>query len=154
MSEDQPADFNPAYWPWGQDADKPRFLHTMLRVKDADASIRFYTEGLGMNVLDRFDFDHGRFSLVYLAFDGYDAGGALELTYNWDQAEPYELGKGYGHVSIGVPDIHAAVARLEAVGAEIPTRPKTMVAGAPHLAFAKDPDGYLVELIQTNRTMA
>lgn len=153
MSDEATEDFNPAYWPWGQQADAPRFLHTMLRVRDADASIRFYTEGLGMKMLDRFDFESNRFSLVYLAFDGYDGGGALELTYNWDQAEPYALGAGYGHVSIGVPDIRAAVARLEGVGAEITTPPKKMVAGAPYLAFAKDPDGYLVELIQTNRNI-
>lgn len=151
MSDGQGSDFIPAYWPWGTAAQAPRFLHTMLRVRDADASIHFYTEGLGMKVLDRFDFEHGRFSLVYLAFDGYDGGGALELTYNWDQAEPYELGAGYGHISIGVPDIAAAVDRLEKAGAEITTPPKKMVPGAPHLAFAKDPDGYMVELIQTNR---
>lgn len=144
-------EFNPGYWPWGTDADRPRYLHTMLRVRDADASIRFYTQGLGMKLLDRFDFDAGRFSLVYLAFDGYDGGGALELTYNWDQAEPYDLGSGYGHVSIGVPDIEAAVAQLERIGAPITTRPKKMVPGAPHLAFVTDPDGYAIELIQTNR---
>lgn len=144
-------DFDPAYWSWGTESKGPRFLHAMIRVKDADASIAFYTQGLGMKVLDRYDFEGGRFSLIYLAFDGYDGGGALELTYNWDQPEPYSHGSGYGHIAIGVPDIHVAVAGLEAIGAEIPTRPKQMVAGAPFIAFAKDPDGYQIELIQTNR---
>lgn len=152
MSQDTTIEeFNPAFWPWGKDADAPRFLHTMIRVKDADASIRFYTEGLGMKMLDRYDFEGGRFSLIYLAFDGYEGGGALELTYNWDQPEPYSHGSGYGHVAIGVPDIHVAVEKLESIGAEIPTRPKKMVPGSPHIAFAKDPDGYQIELIQTNR---
>jgi lactoylglutathione lyase len=152
MQEEAAAeDFNPAFWPWGKDAKQPRFLHTMIRVRDADASVRFYTEGLGMQLLDRFDFEGGRFSLIYLAFDGYEGGGALELTYNWDQAEPYSHGAGYGHVAIGVPDIETAVIRLEAVGAEISTRPKKMIPGSPFIAFAKDPDGYQVELIQTNR---
>lgn len=144
-------EFDPAYWSWGKESTAPRFLHTMIRVKDADASIRFYTEGLGMKVLDRYDFESGRFSLIYLAFDGYEGGGALELTYNWDQPEPYSHGSGYGHIAIGVPDINVAVAELEAIGAAIPTRPKQMVAGSPYIAFAEDPDGYKIELIQTNR---
>jgi lactoylglutathione lyase len=144
-------DYNPAFWPWGKDAQQPRFLHSMIRVRDPEASVRFYSEGLGMKLLDRFDFEGGRFSLLYLAFDGYEGGGALELTYNWDQAEPYSHGSGFGHVAIGVPDIGVAVAKLEAVGAEISTRPKKMIPGSPHIAFARDPDGYQVELIQTNR---
>jgi lactoylglutathione lyase len=143
--------FNPAYWPWGTAATAPRFLHTMIRVRDVDASIRFYVEGLGMKLLDRYDFDSGRFSLVYLAFDGYEGGGAMELTYNWDVKERYSHGSGYGHIAIGVPDIESAVARLEAVGAQVTVRPKKMVAGAPHLAMLKDPDGYTIELIQTRR---
>jgi lactoylglutathione lyase len=151
MEKNMEADFNPAMWQWGTEAKSPRFLHAMIRVKDLEKSIRFYVDGLGMKVLDRFDIAPSRFSLVYLAFEDYTAGGALALTYNWDQAEPYSHGSGYGHISIGAPDIFAAVARLEAAGAEIPTRPKKMVSGAPHLAFAKDPDGYLIELIQTNR---
>jgi lactoylglutathione lyase len=152
MQEEAPTeDFNPAFWPWGKDAEQPRFLHTMIRVKDADASVRFYAEGLGLKLLDRFDFEGGRFSLIYLAFDGYEGGGALELTYNWDQTEPYSHGAGYGHIAIGVPDIEAAVARLKATGAEISTPPKKMIPGSPFIAFAKDPDGYQVELIQTNR---
>ena len=146
-----PDDFNPAYWPWGTSADGPRFLHTMIRVRDADASIRFYVDGLGMKLLDRYDFEAGRFSLIYLAFDGYDGGGALELTYNWDAEEDYSHGTGYGHIAIGVPNVHAAVEALSAMGAEIPVPPKKMVAGAPYMAFAKDPDGYMVELIQTRR---
>ena len=78
------SNFIPAYWKWGTNAEKPRFLHTMFRVKNVEASLRFYCEGLGMKVMDRHDFEAGRFSLIYLGYDGYDGGGALELTYNWD----------------------------------------------------------------------
>lgn len=143
-------DFVPEYWQWGHDADKPRVLHTMVRIKDADASIRFYCEGLGMKVLDRHDFEHASFSIIFLAYEGYEQGGAIELTYNWGKDDDYTHGSGYGHVAIGVPDIHATVKRLEEMGYECPTQPKRMVPGAPHLAFAKDPDGYMIELIETN----
>lgn len=142
---------NPEYWKWGTDADSPRFLHTMIRVRDVDASLRFYVDGLGMKLLDRYDFPEGRFSLLYVAFDGYEGGGALELTYNWDQEAPYTHGTGFGHVSIGVPDVYAMVDRVESIGARVTVRPKAMVEGAPTIAFAEDPDGYLVEFIQTRR---
>jgi lactoylglutathione lyase len=152
MADHAPSEeFNPAYWPWGTAAERPRFLHTMIRVRDVDAALRFYVDGLGMKLLDRYDFENGRFSLLYLAFDGYDGGGALELTYNWDVKEGYSHGSGYGHIALGVPDIQSAVSRLEALGAQISLRPKKMVAGAPHIAMVKDPDGYQIELIQTRR---
>lgn len=142
-------EFKPEYWQWGHDADKPRVLHTMIRIKNADASIRFYRDGLGMKVLDRYDFEHASFSIIFLAYEGYEQGGAIELTYNWGKDDDYTHGDGYGHVAIGVPDIHGTVKRLEELGYECPTQPKRMVPGAPHLAFTKDPDGYMIELIET-----
>lgn len=144
-------DFNPAFWPWGTAAEQPRFLHTMIRVRDVDKTLRFYVDGLGMKLLDRYDFERGRFSLLYLAFDGYAGGGALELTYNWDTQEDYSHGSGYGHIALGAPDIHEVVKRLESVGAQVTVHPKKMVPGAPHIAMVKDPDGYTIELIQTRR---
>lgn len=150
MTEAMVKDFNPAYWSWGSEATAPRNVFTMIRVRDPEASIRFYTEGFGMKVLERHDFESARFSLIFLGFEGYDSG-AIELTYNWDQTEPYTHGSGFGHLGIGVPDVSATVAKLEALGAEVPTRPKQMVAGAPFIAFVKDPDGYRIELIQNNR---
>jgi lactoylglutathione lyase len=152
MSSEHTIDeFNPRYWPWGANASRARFLHTMIRVRNVDATLRFYLEGLGMKLLDRYDFESGRFSLLYLAFDGYEGGGALELTYNWDTEADYSHGSGYGHIAIGVPDIYGVVERLQSLGAQITVQPKKMLAGAPNIAFAKDPDGYQIELIQTRR---
>lgn len=139
-------------WVWGEESDRPRILHTMIRVRDLDASLRFYRDGLGMAVLGRHDFDKGRFSIVFLSYAGYrDGPAALELTYNWDQTTDYTHGSGYGHVGIGVPDVADAYARLARFGGTQVTAPKSLVAGAPLLAFVKDPDGYAIELIQTRR---
>jgi lactoylglutathione lyase len=147
MADDE---FVPAYWVWGTDARRPRLLHTMIRVRDIDASLRFYVDGLGMKLLNRYDFEQGRFSILFVGFGDYDEGGVIELTWNWD-ADGYTHGSGYGHVSVGAPDIHETVRRLEGVGADITVRPKPQAPGAPLLAFANDPDGYAVELIQTCR---
>src|SRR5271154_2177378 len=92
-------------WVWGVDAERPRLLHSMIRVRDVDASLRFYRDGIGMRVLDRYDFEEHKFSILFLSFDDYDAGPAIELTYNWGVEEPYSHGSGYGHVALGVPDV-------------------------------------------------
>lgn len=140
-------------WVWGEHADRPRLLHSMLRVRDVDASLRFYCEGLGMTLLDRYDFEAGRFSILFLSFSGYrDGEAAIELTYNWDQNEGYTHGSGYGHVAIGVPDVRAMWERLADFGGKQGTAPKQMMAGAPELAFVQDPDGYAIELIQIDRS--
>ena len=139
-------------WVWGETADKPRVLHSMIRVRDVDAALRFYRDGLGMTLLDRYDFEKGRFSILFLSFAGYrDGPAALELTYNWDQAEDYTHGTGYGHVAIGVPDVAEAYERLADYGGTQVSPPKAMMEGAPLLAFVKDPDGYAIELIQIRR---
>ncbi len=145
------AEYNPALWVWGETADKPRFLHTMIRVKEFDASLRFYIEGFGMKVLDRFDIEASRVTLMFLGFDGYAAGGCVELVHPWDTAETYSHGTGYGHISIGVPDVGEMVAKLQAMGVKV-TRPiQVLVPGGPQIAFVEDPDGYQIELIQTLR---
>jgi len=139
-------------WVWGETADRPRMLHSMIRVRDVEAALRFYRDGLGMSLLDRYDFEQGRFSILFLSFGSYrDGQAALELTYNWDQAEDYSHGSGYGHVAIGVPDVGAMYERLARYGGTPVTAPKKMMAGAPELAFVKDPDGYAIELIQIRR---
>ncbi|HKY19850.1 MAG TPA: VOC family protein [Vicinamibacterales bacterium] len=139
-------------WVWGESDAAPRVLHSMIRVSNLDSSLRFYRDGLGMQVLNRYDFEKGRFSIVFLSFAGYrDGPAALELTHNWDAAEAYTHGSGYGHVAIGVPDIAGMYARLAEYGGTQVTAPKQMVEGAPALAFVKDPDGYSIELIQTHR---
>ena len=139
-------------WVWGDDTPSPRVLHTMLRVRDVDASLCFYRDGLGMTVLDRYDFEAERFSILFLSFAGYrDGPAALELTWNWDQDADYTHGSGYGHVAIGVPDVASMWERLAAFGGKLGTAPKSMLPGAPQLAFVQDPDGYAIELIQIDR---
>ena len=140
-------------WVWGEEAEQPRILHTMIRVRDVDASLRFYRDGLGMNVLDRYDFEKGQFSIIFLSYAGYrDGPAALELTYNWDRSEDYSHGSGYGHIAIGVPDVSAMYDRLPNFGGKQGSAPKSMLPGAPQLAFVQDPDGYAIELIQIRRS--
>lgn len=124
-----------------------RFLHTMIRVGDLDRSIDFYTKLLGMTLLRRKDFPDGRFTLAFVGYGGEDAHTVVELTHNWDTTA-YELGAGFGHLAIGVPDIHAACEALDAAGAKIVRAPGPMKHGSTVIAFVEDPDGYRVELIQ------
>lgn len=125
-----------------------RLLHTMLRVFDLDKSIDFYTRLLGMRLLRRTDFEGGRFTLAFVGYGEERDTAVLELTHNWDQAEPYQIGTAYGHIAIGVPDIYATCEALRAAGAKIVREPGPMKHGTTHIAFIEDPDGYKVELIQ------
>jgi len=121
----------------------------MIRVRNLDRSLDFYCNKLGMKVISQTDFEQGRFTIVFVNFsDDFDSG-AIELTHNWDGAEDYHHGSGYGHVAIGVPDLAAFHMRLTKLGVEFTVEPKVMIAGAPPLAFVRDPDGYSIELIQT-----
>ncbi|ANM14432.1 MULTISPECIES: lactoylglutathione lyase [unclassified Rhizobium] len=126
---------------------KFRLLHTMLRVKDLDRSIDFYTRLLGMEVLRKMDFPEGRFTLVFIGYGPEESNAVLELTYNWDQDRPYELGEGYGHIALGVRDIYQICKELEANGARIPRPAGPMKHGTAVIAFVEDPDGYKIELI-------
>jgi lactoylglutathione lyase len=128
-----------------------RLLHTMLRVFDLDTSIKFYTDLLGMRLLRRNDYEGGRFTLAFVGYGDESAAAVLELTHNWDQAEPYVIGSGFGHIAIGVPDIYAACDRLRAAGAKITREPGPMKHGSTVIAFVEDPDGYKVELIEARR---
>lgn len=125
-----------------------RLLHTMLRVRDLDRSIDFYTDYLGMKVLRRKDYPDGRFTLAFLGYGDEGTNTVLELTHNWDQETPYALGEGFGHIAIGVPDIHATCRHLEAAGVRILRPPGPMKHGTTVIAFIEDPDGYKVELIE------
>lgn len=139
------------YWIWGKDAESPRILHAMIRVKDLEKSLAFYCDTLGMKQLSRVDVEAGRFSIVFINFTEDFESGAIELTHNWDREDNYTHGTGYGHVAIGVPDLYGTCERLRSAGVEISVEPKTLLPGAPALAFIKDPDGYSIELIQTSR---
>lgn len=148
------ADEAAKFWVWGDAAEAPRLLHSMFRVRDIDASLRFYRDGMGMALLDRFDFEAGRFSILFLSFGTYQDAPAIELTYNWDVELPYDQGSAYGHIALGVPDVAEILARLEVNGGVIARQPYRLVDNGPILAFVKDPDGYSIELIQTKREEA
>jgi lactoylglutathione lyase len=124
-----------------------RMLHMMIRVGDLDRSIDFYTCLLGMRLLRRQDYPEGRFTLAFVGYGDEANHTVLELTYNWDTRH-YDIGTGFGHVAIGVPDIHAACSALAQAGARIPRPPGPMKHGSTVIAFVEDPDGYRIELIQ------
>jgi lactoylglutathione lyase len=126
----------------------PRLLHTMIRVRDLERSQRFYCDQLGMRLLRRSDYPEGRFTLAFVGYGDEADTAVIELTWNWDQATAYTLGDAWGHVAIGVDDIHATCARLAAEGVPVPRPPGPMKHGSTVIAFVEDPDGRKVELIQ------
>ena len=123
-----------------------RLLHTMLRVGDLDRSIRFYTETLGMRLLRRNDYPEGEFTLAFLGYGDESDHTVLELTYNWG-VDNYDLGNGYGHIAIGVDDLHRATEAIREKGGKVIREPGPMNAGTTLIAFVEDPDGYPIELI-------
>jgi lactoylglutathione lyase len=128
-----------------------RFLHTMLRVRDLDRSLDFYTRLLGMRLLMRREFPTGRFTLAFVGYgEDRETCPTIELTHNWDQAEPYSIGTGFGHLALGVADLHGTCARLAREGVSIPRPPGPMKHGGAAIAFIEDPDGYRIELIARN----
>ncbi|WP_407275148.1 lactoylglutathione lyase [Halothiobacillus sp. DCM-1] len=123
-----------------------RFLHTMLRVRDLSASIRFYTEVLGMRLLRQKDYPAGEFTLAFLGYGDEQDHTVLELTHNWGDHH-YDLGTGFGHLAIEVDDVYEAAARIKAKGGKILREAGPMNAGTTIIAFVADPDGYPIELI-------
>jgi len=124
-----------------------RLLHTMLRVGDLERSLRFYIEVLGMHLLRRRDYPEGRFTLAFVGYGEERDHTVIELTHNWD-TDAYAIGSGYGHIAIGVDDIHATCAAMVGAGGRITREPGPMKHGTTVIAFLEDPDGYKVELIQ------
>ena len=125
-----------------------RYLHTMLRVLDLEKSIDFYTRHLGMKVLRRKDFPEGKFTLAFLGYGDEDSSTVLELTHNWGQKEPYQIGSAYGHIAVGVPNVYAACEQMAKEGVKIPRPAGPMKGGSHPIAFIEDPDGYRIELIE------
>ena len=124
-----------------------QLLHTMLRVKDLDESIKFYTEHLGMKLLRKEDFPGGEFTLAFVGYGGEKSHTVLEFTHNWGQSD-YDLGDAYGHIAIGCDDIYGTCETLRSNGVEIKREPGPMMHGTTVIAFVKDPSGLMVELIQ------
>ena len=118
-----------------------RYLHTMVRVADLDASLDFYCAKLGLEELRRVDNEAGRFTLVFLAAPG-NREAQVELTHNWDP-EPLAGGRNFGHLAYQVDDIHALCQRLRDGGVTINRPPRD-----GHMAFVRSPDGISIELIQ------
>ncbi len=124
-----------------------RILHTMLRVGDLDKSINFYVNRLGMNLIRRKDYPHGKFTLAFVGYGSEKNNAVIELTHNWGKLS-YEKGTGYGHIALGVKDIYEICKDLEDNGCNVTTKPKTMKNSKTLLAFVEDPDGYKIELIE------
>jgi lactoylglutathione lyase len=126
------------------------FLHTMLRVKNLDASVDFYTRLLGMTELRRREVPDGKYTLAFVGYGPEEGHTVLELTYNWGKDNGYEIGTGFGHLAFGVPDVAATCERLRREGVKIAREPGPVRFGTTIIAFIEDPDGYKIELVQRN----
>ena len=123
------------------------YLHTMVRITDVDASLRFYRDALGLEVLSRRDVPQGRFTLIFLAAPGNETA-QVELTYNWDP-EAYTGGRNFGHLAYAVDNIYATCQRLMDHGVTINRPPRD-----GRMAFVRSPDGISVELLQHGAALA
>ena len=124
-----------------------KYLHTMVRVTDLEASLRFYRDALGLEVVRQKEYPQGRFTLCYLAAPG-DGEAEVELTYNWDP-ENYTGGRNFGHLAYRVDDIYALCKRLQEHGVTINRPPRD-----GHMAFVRSPDNISVELLQAGEPLA
>ncbi|MFT8664915.1 lactoylglutathione lyase [Acetobacter orientalis] len=126
----------------------PSYLHTMVRVRNLEQSLTFYRL-LGMHELRRRDVPEGRYTLVFIGFGDNAQGQAeIELTYNWGQDDGYDVGTGFGHFAIGVPDVAALVERVREGGGKVTREAGPVKFGTTVIAFVEDPDGYKIELIE------
>lgn len=123
-----------------------KYLHTMIRVRDVDATLRFFCDGLGLELKRRDDYPQGKFSLIFLAAPA-SPDAEIELTWNWPaedgSTEDYSSGRNFGHLAFRVDDIYASCAHLQAMGYTINRPPRD-----GHMAFVRSPDLISVELLQ------
>ena len=124
-----------------------KILHTMIRVGDLDRSIAFYTEVLGMRLHRRRDYPGGKFTLAFVGYGDEESGADIELTYNYG-VDKYEIGSGFGHIALAVPDAGKACAEIRRRGGKVVREAGPMKHGSTVIAFVEDPDGYRIELIQ------
>ena len=123
-----------------------RYLHTMVRVKDIDASLNFYCDLLGLKLIDRRDYEAGRFSLIFLAPEGQEEA-QVELTYNWDPEE-YDGGRNFGHLAYSVENIYETCQKFADGGVTINRPPRD-----GRMAFVRSPDGISIELLQNGEAL-
>jgi lactoylglutathione lyase len=123
-----------------------KYLHTMVRVTDLDASLKFYCDALGLREIKRKDVPQGKFTLVFLAAPGDDSA-QVELTYNWEP-ESYTGGRNFGHLAYAVDDIYATCQRLKDHGVTINRPPRD-----GHMAFVRSPDNISIELLQKGESL-
>jgi lactoylglutathione lyase len=123
-----------------------RYLHTMVRVTDLDASLEFYCTHLGLKNVGRFDVEEGRFTLVFLAPEGQEEA-QVELTYNWDP-EALDEGRNFGHLAYRVDDIYATCQKLADAGITINRPPRD-----GRMAFVRSPDNISIELLQEGQPL-
>lgn len=126
-----------------------RILHTMLRVTDLDASLRFYCDVLGMKLLRKNDYPAGEFTLAFVGYGDESDSTVLELTHNWG-VDAYDHGDAYGHIAIGADDVYAACRQIAERGGKIIREAGPMKGGTVVIAFVEDPDGYKVELVENS----
>jgi lactoylglutathione lyase len=127
---------------------KPDFRldHTMIRVFDQEKTMDFYTRILGMKIHRQTEYPDGRFTNTFVGYVGEDDGTNIEMTYNWDQEEPYDMGNAWGHIALKVTDVYATAEYLKSEGVEFVREAGPMNAGTRVIAFFKDPNGYVIEL--------
>lgn len=125
---------------------RTRLLHTMIRVKDLDRSVRFYTEVMGLHERRRTVLERADATLVFMADE--EGHHPIELTFNHDGRD-YDLGSQFGHFAFGVPDLDAAREELAEHGVEFTRGPYEVTSGGSRIAFIRDPDGIELELIET-----
>ncbi len=119
-----------------------KYLHSMVRVRDLDASLRFYCEGLGLQEVRRKEVPEGKYTLVFLAA-AESPQAEIELTFNWDAGDDYGSARNFGHLAFRVEDIYATCARLHKMGYTIHRPPRD-----GHMAFVRSPDLISIELLQ------
>jgi len=127
-----------------------RMLHTMLRVGNMERSVKFYTEVLGMKLLRTTDRPEQKYSLAFVGYGDESAHTVLELTYNYG-VDRYDLGAGFGHIAIEVPDAVKACAMVRAKGGSVTREAGPVKGGSTVIAFVQDPDGYKIEFIERKR---
>ena len=124
-----------------------KIVHTMIRVNHLDESLKFYCDGLGMKLLKEREYESGWFTNVFVGDGSEETDAVIELTDNWD-THSYNIGNGFGHIALGVPDVYKTCDELRAKGVKIVREPGPMKhgSGSNAIAFLEDPNGYKIEL--------